>query len=114
MRITEVRTYIPMVGRRPQCLVKIETGVGISGWGESGRSSRERAVAAAVEHYRDFLVGADPMARGALWQRLYRSQPAVIDLYLGGGRKLLKPMDAEQIEVLRGDDPNGVVAGTEG
>jgi ABC-type branched-subunit amino acid transport system ATPase component len=39
--------------------------------------------------------------------------PAVIDLYLGGGRKALKPMAPEQIEVLRGDDPNGVVADTE-
>jgi neutral amino acid transport system ATP-binding protein len=41
------------------------------------------------------------------------NDPAVIDLYLGGARRLLKPMAAEQIEVLGGDDPNGIVAGTE-
>ena len=72
MRITDVRTYIPMVGIRPQCLVKVETDAGIVGWGESGLSAREEAVAAAVGHFRSFLVGEDPMARGKLWQRLYR------------------------------------------
>ena len=85
MRITDVRTYIPMVGVRPQCIVKITTDAGIVGWGESGMSAREEAVAAAVGHYREFLIGADPMARGAIWQRLYRSQ------YFEGGRVLTRP-----------------------
>ena len=85
MRITDVRTYIPMVGIRPQCLVRISTDAGIVGWGESGLSAREEAVAAAVGHYRDLLIGADPMARGAIWQRLYRSQ------YFEGGRVLPPP-----------------------
>jgi len=91
VRITDVRAYIPMVGIRPQCLVKIETDVGIVGWGESGLSAREQAVAAAVGHYRDFLIGADPMARGALWQRLYRSQ------YFEGGRVLTAAQSAIDI-----------------
>ncbi len=91
MRITDVRTYIPMVGIRPQCLVRIETDAGIVGWGEAGLSSREHAVAAAVGHYRDFLIGADPMARGALWQRLYRSQ------YFEGGRVLTAAQSAIDI-----------------
>lgn len=91
MRITEVRTYIPMVGIRPQCLVKVETDAGIVGWGESGLSAREEAVAAAVGHYRDFLIGADPMARGAIWQRLYRSQ------YFEGGRVLVAAQSAIDI-----------------
>ena len=46
MRITAIKTFIPMVGIRPQCLVKVETDAGIHGWGESGLSSREEAVAA--------------------------------------------------------------------
>ena len=82
MRITDVKTYLPWVGNRPQCLVKIETDDGIFGWGESGLSAREEAVVGAVAHYRDLLIGADPMARGAIWQRLYRSQ------YFEGGRAL--------------------------
>ena len=91
MRITEVRTYIPQVGSRLQCIVKVETDAGIVGWGESGMSAREEAVAAAVGHYRDFLIGADPMARGAIWQRLYRSQ------YFEGGRVLLAAQSAIDI-----------------
>ena len=91
MRITDVRAYIPMVGVRRQCLVKVETDAGIVGWGESGLSSREGAVAAAVNHYRDFLIGADPMARGAIWQRLYRSQ------YFEGGRVLTAAQSAIDI-----------------
>ena len=91
MRITEVRTYIPKVGTRLQCIVKVETDAGIVGWGESGLSAREEAVAAAVGHYRDFLIGADPMARGALWQRLYRSQ------YFEGGRVLTAAQSAIDI-----------------
>lgn len=91
MRITDVRVYIPTVGVRPQCLVKVETDTGIVGWGESGLSGREAAVAAAVGHYREFLIGADPMARGALWQRLYRSQ------YFEGGRVLTAAQSAIDI-----------------
>ena len=88
MRITDVQTFIPKVGNRLQCLVKVETDSGIVGWGESGLSARERAVAAAVGHYREFLIGADPMARGAIWQRLYRSQ------YFEGGRVLTAAQSA--------------------
>jgi galactonate dehydratase len=91
MRITDIHVAVPMVGKRPQCLVKIETDAGIHGWGESGLSGREQAVAAAIGHYRSFLVGEDPMRRGALWQRLYRSQ------YFEGGRVLLAAQSAIDI-----------------
>lgn len=91
MRITDLKVYIPMVGIRPQCLVKVETDAGIVGWGESGLSSREEAVEAAVRHFRSLLVGEDPMQRGKLWQRLYRSQ------YFEGGRVLLAAQSAIDI-----------------
>ncbi len=91
MRITAIKTFIPMVGIRPQCLVKVETDAGIHGWGESGLTSREEAVAAAVGHFRELVIGADPMARGAIWQRLYRSQ------YFEGGRVLTAAMSAIDI-----------------
>jgi galactonate dehydratase len=91
MRITDLRVYIPMVGQRPQCLVKVETDAGIHGWGESGLSAREEAVAAAIGHFRPMLIGEDPMRRGAIWQRLYRSQ------YFEGGRVLLAAQSAIDI-----------------
>lgn len=82
MKITDVKPYPVWVGSRNQCLIKVETDEGIYGWGESGLSSRELAVAGAVRHFREFLIGRDPMQIGALWQEMYRSQ------YFEGGRVL--------------------------
>ena len=82
MKITDVKPYPVWVGSRNQCLIKVETDEGIYGWGESGLSSRELAVAGAVRHFREWLIGRDPMQIGAIWQELYRSQ------YFEGGRVL--------------------------
>ena len=82
MKITDIKAYPVWVGTRNQMLVKVETDEGIYGWGESGLSGRELAVAGAVKHYREFLIGRDPMRIGALWQEMYRSQ------YFEGGRVL--------------------------
>ena len=91
MKITDVKVYQVWVGHRNQCLVKVETDEGIYGWGESGVSGRELAVAGAVKHYREFLIGRDPMRRGALWQEMYRSQ------YFEGGRILTGAISAIDI-----------------
>ncbi|MCZ6869359.1 MAG: mandelate racemase/muconate lactonizing enzyme family protein, partial [Gammaproteobacteria bacterium] len=82
MRITDIKPYPVWVGQRNQMLVKVETDAGIYGWGESGFSGRELGVKGVIEHYREFLIGRDPMNRGALWQEMYRSQ------YFEGGRTL--------------------------
>lgn len=82
MKITAIHPYPVRIGVRNQLLVKVETDEGIHGWGESGLSYRELAVAGAIRHYGDFLVGRDPMQPGPLWQELYRSQ------YFEGGRVL--------------------------
>ncbi len=68
MKITDVKTFPTWVGHRNQCVVKVETDEGIYGWGEAGLSGRELAVKGAVEHYREFLIGRDPMRIGALWR----------------------------------------------
>ena len=91
MKITEVIAYPVWVGNRNQCLVKVETDEGIYGWGESGMSYRELAVAGAVQHYREILLGRDPMQVGRIWQELYRSQ------YFEGGRVLLGAQSAIDI-----------------
>lgn len=91
MKITDVIPYPVWVGSRNQLLVKVETDEGIYGWGESGLSSRELAVAGAVRHYRELLLGRDPMQRGALWQEMYRSQ------YFEGGRVLTAAISAIDI-----------------
>ncbi|MDB5530048.1 MAG: Galactonate dehydratase [Devosia sp.] len=91
MKITAIIPYPTWVGTRNQLIVKVETDEGIFGWGESGLSGRERAVVGAIEHYREFLIGRDPMAIGALWQEMYRSQ------YFEGGRVLTAAISAIDI-----------------
>jgi len=91
MKITDVKPFPVWVGHRNQLLVKVETDAGISGWGESGVSGRELAVEGAVKHFRQFLIGRDPMRRGALWQEMYRSQ------YFEGGRILTGAISAIDI-----------------
>lgn len=91
MKITDIKGYPVWVGHRNQCLVKVETDEGIYGWGEAGLSGRELAVIGAVQHYRDFLIGRDPMRIGALWQEMYRSQ------YFEGGRVLTAAISAIDI-----------------
>jgi galactonate dehydratase len=91
MKITAIRPLVAWIGTRNQLLVKVETDEGISGWGESGLSGREKAVIGALEHYAQFLIGRDPMRSGALWQEMYRSQ------YFEGGRVLTAAISAVDI-----------------
>src|SRR5919199_5145550 len=90
MKIRDIKTYPTLIGRN-QLIVKVETDEGIYGWGESGLSSRELAVEGAIRHFREFLIGKDPMRIGALWQEMYRSQ------YFEGGRVLTAAISAIDI-----------------
>src|SRR5258708_24377771 len=91
LKITAIKPYPVWVGTRNQMLLKVETDQGFYGGGESGLSGRERAVAGAIEHYREFLTGRDPMQIGRIWQELYRSQ------YFEGGRVLAAAIGAIDI-----------------
>jgi galactonate dehydratase len=91
MKITDIIPYPVWVGHRNQLIVKVETDEGIYGWGESGLSGREQAVAGALKHYRELLIGRDPMQIGVIWQLLYRSQ------YFEGGRVLTAAISAIDI-----------------
>jgi galactonate dehydratase len=91
VQIREITSRPTFVGQRNQLIVKVETDEGIVGWGESGLSSREQAVAAAIGHFREFLIGKDPMNIGALWQEMYRSN------YFEGGRVLTAAISAIDI-----------------
>lgn len=91
MRITDIKPYPVWVGTRNQLVVKVETDEGIYGLGESGLSGRELAVIGALNHFREFLIGKDPLQRGRIWQELYRSQ------YFEGGRVLLAAQSAIDI-----------------
>ena len=91
MRITDIKPLPVWVGNRNQLVVKVETDEGIYGLGESGLSGRELAVVGALKHFREFLIGKDPMQIGRIWQELYRGQ------YFEGGRVLLAAQSAIDI-----------------
>jgi galactonate dehydratase len=91
VKISDIKTFPTWVGNRNQLVIKVETDDGYYGWGESGLSGRELAVAGAVSHYREFLLGRDPRQIGALWQEMYRSQ------YFEGGRVLTAAISAIDI-----------------
>ncbi|MEQ1901175.1 MAG: mandelate racemase/muconate lactonizing enzyme family protein [Devosia sp.] len=91
MKITAIKPYPVWIGIRNQLIVKVETDEGVFGWGESGLSGREMAVAGALQHYSRFLIGRNAFDIGAIWQETYRSQ------YFEGGRVLQAAISAVDI-----------------
>lgn len=91
MHITDIKAYPVYIAARNLLVVKVETDAGIFGLGESGLSTRELAVMGALRHYREVLIGRDPLQRGRIWQELYRGQ------YFEGGRVLLAAQSAIDI-----------------
>ena len=91
MKITDIKSFPVWAGARNLFVLKVESDDGYYGWGESGVSGRELAVEGAVKHFREFLIGKDPMKIGALWQEMYRGQ------YFEGGRILTGAISAIDI-----------------
>jgi galactonate dehydratase len=89
--IASIEAIPAKVGLRNQLVIRIETRDGLVGWGESGLSTRENAVAATVDHYAKFLIGKDSRQIGRIWQECYRSQ------YFEGGRVLTAAISAIDI-----------------
>ncbi|MCL2096596.1 MAG: galactonate dehydratase [Oscillospiraceae bacterium] len=69
MKITGMTTYkVP-----PRWLfLKVETDEGITGWGEPIVEGRADTVRTAVEEFKDYLIGKDPMKIEDHWQVMYR------------------------------------------
>ena len=70
MKITDLTLY--KVAPR-WLFLKIDTDSGICGWGEPIVEGRADTVRAAVEEYRNYLIGKDPMTIEDHWQVMYRS-----------------------------------------
>lgn len=79
MRITEIKSFL-MSNPRDLHIIKVETDAGIYGVGEAGCSTREYGQEGVLKHFREFLIGMDPMQIEHIWQVLYRSA------YYEGGR----------------------------
>lgn len=72
MRITNVECFPVWSGGRNYLFVAVDTDEGISGIGKAGLTSRELAVAGAIDHFKPLLIGQDPGRIEHLWQTLSR------------------------------------------
>jgi galactonate dehydratase len=88
MKITSLEPLIVDVESRNWLFVVVDTDEGVSGVGEGSLPGHPRAVAAAVEEYREYVVGEDPARIQHLWQLMYR-QP-----FFRGGVVTLSAMSA--------------------
>ena len=87
MRITEIKSFV-LSKPRDLHIVKIETDEGIHGIGEAGCSTRELGQEGVLRHFREFLVGMDPMRIEHIWQVCYRGA------YYEGGRVITGALSA--------------------
>jgi galactonate dehydratase len=72
VKITSIEPLVVDIGPRNWLFVVVETDEGLSGVGEGSLPGHPRAVAAAAEEYREYLVGEDPARIQHLWQVMYR------------------------------------------
>jgi len=72
MKITNIETYPVWGGHRNYLFVVVDTDAGIYGVGETGITGRELAIAGAIEHFKELLVGQDPFRIEHIWQVLFR------------------------------------------
>ena len=72
MKITSIEPLVVDVGTRDWLFVVVETDEGLTGVGEGSLPGHPRAVAAAVEEYREYVLGEDPARIQHLWQTMYR------------------------------------------
>jgi len=84
LKITDIKTVVVNARMRNWVFVKVETDTpGLDGWGEASLEWKTRAVAAAVEDLKPFVLGDDPTRIEHLYQKLYRQpffRPGVIGL----------------------------------
>ncbi|MBI2502979.1 MAG: mandelate racemase/muconate lactonizing enzyme family protein [Candidatus Latescibacteria bacterium] len=72
MRITRIECIPVQAPGRTLVPVVVDTDSGLCGVGEAGLQRRWQAVAGAVQHLEEWLVGQDPFRIEHLWQRMFR------------------------------------------
>jgi galactonate dehydratase len=72
VKVTSIEALVVDVGSRNWLFVVVDTDEGVSGVGEGSLPGHPLAVAAAVDEYREYVVGEDPARIQHLWQLMYR------------------------------------------
>jgi len=61
MKITDIKTFIVDMYRSNFVFVRIDTDEGITGYGEATLEYREKEVVRAIQDWREYLIGKDPL-----------------------------------------------------
>lgn len=73
MKVTNIKSYSVADGDgNPYFIVKVETDEGIYGLGEVGIRFWGEAIAKAIDHLAEVVVGEDPFSTEKLWQQMFR------------------------------------------
>lgn len=74
VRITNMKVVpvsVTPTSDRPYVFVKLETNVGVVGWGEATLEGKAGAAMAAVNDLKDSVIGSDPMQVEHHWQSMW-------------------------------------------
>ena len=105
MRITRVQAVHCDAGWRPWTFVKVDTDVGLVGWGECSDSRNPYGVAGSVRDLEELLVGEDPRAI----ERLYWDMLRAFGCNTAQGYLIGRPVPADAIvDFLLLATPDGV------
>ena len=72
MKITGITCHIVDGGGRNILFVRTETDDGIVGWGEAFSVGPDLAVAATIDHLKEWILGDDPRDIERLWATMYQ------------------------------------------
>ncbi len=73
MRVTRINSWsVADAHGRAYFIVKVETDEGIYGLGEVGIRNWGEAIAKAIDHLAEIVVGEDPFSTEKLWQQMFR------------------------------------------
>ena len=91
MKVTDVKLFPVDCFRTNWVFVKVYTDEGIDGVGEATLEYKEKALAGAVEHIKEYLVGKNPLEIEKHWHAIYR------DAYWRGGPVLMSALSAVEM-----------------
>ena len=60
MKITAVKTFLAVLGKRPRALIKVETDEGVYGWDEAYSNGPELAARPIADYIFEMIKGQDP------------------------------------------------------
>ncbi len=91
MKVTDIKIFNVDCFRTNWVFVKVYTDEEIDGVGEATLEYKEKALAGAVEHIKEYLVGKNPLIIEKHWHDIYR------DAYWRGGPVLMSALSAVEM-----------------